>query len=359
MIKTMENLRVWPSTAVSVLLVATLLAGCGEKVMSDGEDHPTTFLAPSLVISGQSVTVSDSGITDADGVALVEYTLTNSSTNAKLTSATGEFDLVPVGNYILSTSATVYARRPSRHVVVNNSKTTPVVISAVDSTVPSNIAENLNPVGTPVTGYKGTLVFSEPLRSVNNLEVLDADTGEVLSGGVRFFELSSAETDTVNINLTFAIAWQGKNIQLSYEVMDRANNSVTLRTAPYLVPVDSIKPTMIAETLFPIGGSPVKGQRGTIVLSEPLKNVTNVQVVKAGTDEVLLGTTTNGTVVGGATATFDTFFPDRFSLDLLYATAWQSQDVQVKYTVTDPTGNSNTLRTAVFSVPAVLNPTAQ
>lgn len=90
------------------LAVSLLLGACGGDSASSilPEDQKTRFTTPNYELSGNVLRVTNSGISDADGVADVEFTLTGIEGVYKKQNSP-VFEQVPKGTYVLTTQARV------------------------------------------------------------------------------------------------------------------------------------------------------------------------------------------------------------------------------------------------------------
>jgi hypothetical protein len=108
---------------ILILLLACSLTACDDtdEPLKNGADSPTVYRAPSYVLTGNQLEVTDAGIRDEDGVVGRVYTLTNLDTKQAITSQTGQFTLLPSGRYQLQVQASVWDGNLRVYVIVYNS----------------------------------------------------------------------------------------------------------------------------------------------------------------------------------------------------------------------------------------------
>jgi|JI10StandDraft_1071094.scaffolds.fasta_scaffold40902_2 hypothetical protein len=106
-----------------ILLLASGLSACNDtdEPLKNGADSPTVYRAPSYVLTGNQLDVTDAGIRDEDGVVGRVYTLTNLESKQTITNQTGQFRTLPAGRYHLQIQASAWDGNLHLYVLVYNS----------------------------------------------------------------------------------------------------------------------------------------------------------------------------------------------------------------------------------------------
>lgn len=118
---------------IIILWLALSLSACDDtdEPLKNGADSPTVYRAPSYVLSGNRLEVTDAGIRDEDGVVGRVYTLTNLDNQHVITNQTGQFAALPSGRYQLQVQASAWDGNLRIYVIVYNSFPDEILIQTV------------------------------------------------------------------------------------------------------------------------------------------------------------------------------------------------------------------------------------
>ena len=114
---------------------ALSLTACGGSGGSSASDAPTSTIAPSYELVGNVLSVTNSGIIDADGVTDLLYVLTNSAGQEVARQNSPRFADLAAGSYTLSTEGRAKNGATGASVAVVNAKRASVVV--LDTTAPT------------------------------------------------------------------------------------------------------------------------------------------------------------------------------------------------------------------------------
>lgn len=111
---------------------ALSLTACGGSGGSSASDAPTSTIAPSYELVGNVLSVTNSGIIDADGVTDLLYVLKNSAGQEVARQNSPRFADLATGNYTLSTEGRAKNGATGASVAVVNLASVAVTIAAAD-----------------------------------------------------------------------------------------------------------------------------------------------------------------------------------------------------------------------------------
>lgn len=116
---------------IVILCLAVSLSACddSDEPLRNGADSPTVYRAPSYVLSGNRLEVTDAGIRDEDGVVGRVYQLTNLDNQHTITNQTGQFTALSTGRYQLQIQASAWDGNLRVYVLVYNSFPDEIVIT--------------------------------------------------------------------------------------------------------------------------------------------------------------------------------------------------------------------------------------
>lgn len=118
---------------------ALSLTACGGSGGSSASDAPTSTIAPSYELVGNVLSVTNSGIIDADGVTDLLYVLTNSAGQEVARQNSPRFADLAAGSYTLSTEGRAKNGVTGASVAVVNAKSASVVVLTPKDTTPPTI----------------------------------------------------------------------------------------------------------------------------------------------------------------------------------------------------------------------------
>ena len=224
-----------------VSVVAALsLVGCGgsdDSSVSPVSDAPTTTVAPSYELVGNLLSVTSSGIADADGVTDLVYVLKNSAGQAVVRQTSPRFADLAAGSYTLSTEGRAKNGATGASVAVVNPASVAVTIVQPDTTAPSKVSEDLPFLDNAGSTTSGTITLSEAVDRVTGFRYVDATGKNMIGfqGGALSVTIDSGDAKKLVLNYTVPLWMGGVPMHIEVDVVDKAGNTATIRTQGYSV----------------------------------------------------------------------------------------------------------------------------
>lgn len=221
---------------VSVVAALSLVAcgGSDHSSVSPVADAPTTTIAPSYELVGNLLSVTSSGIADADGVTDLVYVLKNSAGQAVVRQTSPRFADLAAGSYTLSTEGRAKNGATGASVVVVNPASVAVTIVQPDTTAPSKVSEDLEGLQYAANFGIGTITLSEAVDRVTGFRYVDSKGVSQIGffGGALTVTLDPSDATKLVLNYSTPTRMNDLDnpLHIEVDVVDKAGNTATIRT---------------------------------------------------------------------------------------------------------------------------------